>query len=208
MTFSPSLETITKRQILLLLLRVWIFSPHTALFIAWNNGASVGQQRIVLFMHPYPAQCLHLLVLAALCCWLLARKWGLCCCMEQGRSEDERWQPDSQITSASLENSVDISLYFKGCLEFQELGPGARAGAYTSILAIPILLLRSNAAPEEGRSLVQASDTDFNSGSRADWLEKFGQVSWPLWISFIRSSAERGYSWGAVEFRDVVLCYD
>lgn len=133
MTFSPSLETITKRQILLLLLRVWIFFPHTALFIAWNNGASVGQQRIALFMHPYPAQCLHLLVLAALCCWLLARKSSLCCWMEQGRSENERWQPDSQITSASLANSVDISLYFKGCLEFQELGPGVRAGACASL---------------------------------------------------------------------------
>lgn len=85
----------------------------------------------------YPAQCLHLLVLAAPRCRLLARKSGLCCWREQGRSEDGRWQPDSQITSASLENSVDISLCFKGCLEFQELGPGVQAGACASVLAIP-----------------------------------------------------------------------
>ncbi|KAF6302958.1 hypothetical protein mRhiFer1_008696 [Rhinolophus ferrumequinum] len=130
-----------------------------ALFMAENNVASVGQQRIVPFMHRYPAQCLHLLVLAALRCWLLARKSGLCGWMEQGGSEDERWQPDAQITSASLENVVDISLCFKGCLEFQELGPGVRAGACASILAIPVLQLRSNAAPFEVKSLVWESDT-------------------------------------------------
>lgn len=132
---------------------------HTALFMAENNVASVGQQRIVPFMHRYPAQCLHLLVLAALRCWLLARKSGLCGWMEQGGSEDERWQPDAQITSASLENVVDISLCFKGCLEFQELGPGVRAGACASILAILVLQLRSNAAPFEVKSLVWESDT-------------------------------------------------
>lgn len=67
------------------------FFFHTALFIAWNNGASVGQQRMVLFMWSHS---LYLLVLAALRCWLLARK-PVCVA---GRSRaDQRLDAGSQI---------------------------------------------------------------------------------------------------------------
>lgn len=77
------------------------FFFHTALFIAWNNGASVGQRRIVLFMCPVPCTVPTLVSLGCPAPLAAGKKVGSMLLDGAGRSENECWQPDSQINLSS-----------------------------------------------------------------------------------------------------------
>lgn len=115
------------------------FSPHSAIHCLrqWGQCRPAKNGAIQA-----PARCAAPTLVSLGCPALRAagseRACVLCC--------SERGGPEVPITSAALEDAGDISRCFKGRLESQALGPGARAGARAPAPANPGLRLPPNAA--------------------------------------------------------------